>query len=217
VLHCTGFFIALPFRKTVQFTGLILSLPVLKKDMPIIPTRFFFVKGVGTHEKDMRAFEEALRDAGVHMCNLVKISSVIPPGCKRISTEEGKRRLRPGSVIHAVIAESQTNEPGQLVGAAIGMAQPKGRERFGYLTEVESAIGREAEDLQQDVEEMALENLVTEMGFKFDGDKIMRRGKKNYDIRGNKIAVDSIVETARGEEGNKYTVVFVAAIMLTDE
>ena len=32
--------------------------------MAIIPRYFFLTKGVGVHEKELRAFEEALRDAG---------------------------------------------------------------------------------------------------------------------------------------------------------
>ena len=83
--------------------------------MAIVPNKFFFTKGVGVHEKDMRAFEEALRDAGVHTCNFIKTSSVIPPGCKLISKEEGKRLLKPGQITFAIIAQSETNEPGQRV------------------------------------------------------------------------------------------------------
>ena len=104
----------------------------------------------------MRAFEEALRDAGINLCNLVKTSSVIPPGCKRISLEEGKKYLKPGQISFAIIAQSQTNEPGQLVSAAIGMAQPKDKTRHGYPTELESIIGRTDEDVESDVIEMAL-------------------------------------------------------------
>jgi pyruvoyl-dependent arginine decarboxylase (PvlArgDC) len=40
--------------------------------MAIVPKQFFFTKGTGIHEKEMRAFEEALRDAGVHTCNFIK-------------------------------------------------------------------------------------------------------------------------------------------------
>jgi arginine decarboxylase len=93
--------------------------------MAIVPKKFFLTKGKGIHEKDMRAFEEALRDAGVHTCNFIKTSSVIPPGCKRISKEQGIKLLQPGQITFAIIANSQTNEPGQIITAGIGMAQPK--------------------------------------------------------------------------------------------
>jgi arginine decarboxylase len=182
--------------------------------MAIIANKFFLTKGVGVHEKEMRAFEEALRDAGVHTCNMIKTSSVIPPGCKLISRQEGKRYLHPGQITFSVIAQSQTNEPGQRVVAGIGMAQPKDPKHYGYLTEVEEAIGRTDEDVEEDVIEMALENLVTEWNPKFDGASAYRKGKKNYELEGRDIIVDSIVQSAEGAEKNQYIVVLVLAVFI---
>src|SRR4051812_24991069 len=184
--------------------------------MAIVPTKFFFTKGTGIHEKYMRAFEEALRDAGVHTCNFIKTSSVIPPGCKLISREEGVKLLCPGQITFAIIAESITNEPGQIISAGIGMAQPKDKSQHGFLTEVEEAIGRTAEDVEQDVIEMAIENLITQKNPKFDGEKVYRKGKKNYSIEGQDILVDSIVQSAEGAEKNQYTVVVALAVFIYD-
>jgi arginine decarboxylase len=162
----------------------------------------------------MRAFEEALRDAGVHTCNFIKTSSVIPPGCKRISREQGIKLLQPGQITFAIIAQSQTNEPGQIIAAGISMAQPKDPTHHGYLTEVEEAIGRTAEDVEQDVIEMAIENLITEWNPKLDGEKAFRKGKKNYNLEGRDIIVDSIVQSAQGAEKNQYTVVIALAMFI---
>jgi arginine decarboxylase len=185
--------------------------------MKIVPTKFFLTKGVGVHEKDMRAFEEALRDAGINTCNLIKTSSVIAPGCKRISMEEGMKLIPPGQITFAVLARSETNEPGQIVTAGIAMAQPKDRAVHGYLTEVEEAIGRTAEDVEQDCIEMAIENLIGEYDPKFDGESVYRKGKKNYNIKGQDIAVDCLVASAQGAEKNKYTVVLVAAVFICED
>ena len=185
--------------------------------MAIIPTHFFLTKGVGVHEKELRAFEEALRDAGINVCNLIKTSSILAKGCKRITREQGMKRIQPGQITFAVIAQSQTNEPGQQVTAAIGMAQPKDPTLYGYLTEQEEVIGRTDEDVEQDVIEMALENLVSEWNPKFDGENVYRKGKKNYTLEGRDIAVDSIVQSAKGAEKNQYTVVIAAAIFIYEE
>lgn len=186
--------------------------------MKIVPTKFFLTKGVGIHEKELRAFEEALRDAGIHTCNLIKTSSVIPPGCKRINVEEGMKMIPPGQITFAVLAQSQTNEPGQIISAGIAMAQPKDKSIHGYLTEVEEAIGRTAEDVEQDCIEMAIENLITEQKKKsFDGESVYRKGKKNYTIQGMDIAVDCLVSSAQGAEKNKYTVVLVAAVFIYED
>ena len=182
--------------------------------MAIVASKFFFTKGTGVHEKEMRAFEEALRDAGVHTCNFIKTSSVIPPGCKLISKEEGVKLLKPGQITFAIIAESITNEPGQIITAGIGMAQPKDKTQHGFLTEVEGVIGRTAEDVEQDVIEMSIENLITQWNKKFDGEKVFRKGKKNYKIEGQDILVDSIVQTAQGAEKNQFTVVVTLAVFI---
>ena len=184
--------------------------------MAIIPGKFFFTKGTGIHEKDMRAFEEALRDAGVHTCNFIKTSSVIPPGCKLISREQGVRLIKPGQITFAIMAQSMTNEPGQIITAGIGMAQPKDQSQHGFLTELEEVVGRTAEDVEQDVIEMAIENLITQSNPKFDGEKVYRKGKKNYTIEGQELLVDGIVQSAKGAEKNQYTVVIALAVFIYD-
>lgn len=185
--------------------------------MAEVPKKFFLTKGVGVHEKELRAFEEALREAGIHTLNLVKVSSIIAPWCKRISVEEGMKMMKPGQIGFAVMAQSITNEPGQMITAGIGVAQPKDASMHGYMTEVEECIGRTSEDVEHDVIEMAIENLVTEWNPKFDGESVYRKGKKNYKIGGKDIMVDSIVESAVGAEGNKYTVVIAVAVLFYEE
>jgi len=184
--------------------------------MGIVPKMFFLTKGVGVHEKDLRAFEEALRDAGINTCNLIKTSSIIPRGCKRVTREEGMKYIQPGQITFAVLAQSQTNEPGQQVVAGIGMAQPKDPSLYGYLTELEEMTGLAEEEVEQDVIEMAIENLVTEWNPKFEGEKVYRKGKKNYKLEGNDVMVDSIVQSGKGAKGNKYTVALVAAVFIYD-
>jgi arginine decarboxylase len=182
--------------------------------MAIVPSHYFLTRGTGVHEKDLRAFEEALREAGIPMCNLVKISSIIPPGCQRVSREEGIKMLKPGQITFSVIAQSQTNEPGQKITAGIGLAQPKNEALYGYLSEAEEIIGRTATDVAEDVEEMALENLVTGWGHKFDASSVLKPGKREYKLHGEEILVDSLVQTATGADHNLYTVVLVLAVLI---
>ncbi|RYZ59082.1 MAG: arginine decarboxylase, pyruvoyl-dependent [Chitinophagaceae bacterium] len=185
--------------------------------MAIIPRKFFLTKGVGVHQKDLRAFEKALRDAGISTCNLIKTSSILACGCKRITREEGMKLIQPGQITFAVLAQSQTNEPGQQITAAIGMAQPKDPALYGYLTELEKVIGRTDDDVEKDVIEMAIENIATEWNPKFDGEKVYRKGKKNYKLEGHDVMVDSVVQSAKGAEDNQYTVVVAAAVFIYEE
>ncbi len=57
------------------------------------PTKFFFTKGVGVHREKLSSFEVALRDAGIAPFNLVTVSSILPPGCKRITRDKGLNYL----------------------------------------------------------------------------------------------------------------------------
>jgi hypothetical protein len=64
---------------------------------------------------------------------------------------------------------------------------------------------------------MAIENLVTEFGDKeFDGESVWRKGKKNYSVNDMEFKVDNLVQTAKGEDDNLFTVVFVAAVFIYD-
>jgi len=124
--------------------------------------------------------------------------------------------LKPGQITFAVIAQSETNEPGQIVSAGIGMAQPKDKTQHGFLAEAEEVIGRTSEDVEQDVIEMAIENLIAQTSPKFDAEKVFRKGKKNYSIEGQDILVDSVVASAEGAEKNQFTVVVALAVFVYD-
>jgi len=90
----------------------------------MVPRRVFYTKGVGRHKEYLHSFELALRDAGVERCNLVRVSSILPPGCKRLPASEGTKLLKPGALTFAVMAQNATREPNRLVAASIGVAQP---------------------------------------------------------------------------------------------
>ena len=104
----------------------------------LVPQAMFFTKGVGKHRHSLESFEAALRHAGIAHCNLVRVSSIFPPGCKIISRRAGVKRLAPGAITFCVMAESRTNEPNRLISAGIGLAQPASGDRYG----LSSFIGR---------------------------------------------------------------------------
>jgi len=62
-----------------------------------IPNSIFLTKGVGTHREKLQSFEMALRQARIAQFNLVRVSSIFPPGCKVIKRAEGVMRLSPGA------------------------------------------------------------------------------------------------------------------------
>ena len=70
----------------------------------------FFTKGVGTHKEELHSFELALRDAGIEKCNLVQVSSILPPRCKVISRAQGLKTLQPGAITYCVLSRCCSNE-----------------------------------------------------------------------------------------------------------
>src|SRR4051812_15000371 len=120
----------------------------------------FFTKGVGKHREKLTSFELALRSAGIAACNLVRVSSIFPPKCRILSRAEGMKRLEPGQVTFVVMSEAATREPHRLIAATVGVAIPRDRELYGYLSEHHS-FG-ESEDIAGDyAEELAAEMLAT--------------------------------------------------------
>lgn len=101
----------------------------------MLPTKVFFTKGVGIHAEQLASYEAALRSAGIAKFNLVRVSSIFPPGCKKISKEEGLKLLKPGQIVYCVISSNQTNEPNRLIAASVGCAIPNDPEQYGYLSE----------------------------------------------------------------------------------
>ena len=65
----------------------------------LVPKEMFFTKGVGKHREKLTSFELALRSAGIAACNLVRVSSIFPPGCRIMSRSEGIKRLKPGCAV----------------------------------------------------------------------------------------------------------------------
>jgi arginine decarboxylase len=69
-----------------------------------VPTQVFFTKRAGRHKDYLQSLELALRDAGVEKCNLVHVSSILPPGCRCVSVPDGVRRLSAGNIVFVAMA-----------------------------------------------------------------------------------------------------------------
>src|SRR3954451_23674376 len=100
-----------------------------------VPKEMFLTKGVGKHREKLTSFELALRSAGIAACNLVRVSSIFPPNCRILSRAEGMKRLEPGQVTFVVMSEAATREPHRLIAATVGVAIPRDRDLYGYLSE----------------------------------------------------------------------------------
>jgi arginine decarboxylase len=178
-----------------------------------VPTKIFFTKGVGKHRDYLSSFEAALRNAGIEICNLVTVSSIFPPGCKRISREAGVKLLKPGQITFAVMARNSTNEPNRLIASSIGVALPADGKHYGYLSEhhphgvKEKISGDYAEDL-------AAQMLATTLGVEFDADADWNEREQVFKMSGKIVKTLNITQTAEGDKNSLWTTVVAAAILL---
>lgn len=99
----------------------------------------------------LNAFDGALLDAGIGNTNLVRMSSIIPPGAQEIEPVP----LPYGALIPVAYASLTCDEPGRVISAAVAAAIPED-ERFPGLImehsgfapkeEVEAIVRRMAEE-----------------------------------------------------------------------
>jgi len=179
-----------------------------------LPKQIFLTRGVGRHREQLSSFEMALRTAGIAACNLVRVSSIFPGGCKLISRTEGLRRLSPGEVIFAVMSENATREPHRLIASSIGLALPADKRAYGYLSEHHS-FGQTDEEAGEYAEELAAEMLATTLDVEFDSDKSWDEKKEIYRISNKIVRTMNITQSAVGDKRGNWTTVITAAIMLT--
>jgi len=181
----------------------------------MIPTKLFLTKGVGIHKDRLASFETALRNAGIEQCNLVAVSSILPPNCKIISKEEGLKFLKPGQITFTVIARNETNEPNRLVSAAIGIAVPKESDKYGYLSE-HHAFGEKAEVSGEYAEDLAATMLATTLGIEFDSAKAWEEREQIYKTSGYIFKTSNICQSAEGNKDGLWTTVIAAAVFILE-
>jgi len=181
--------------------------------LPMVPKKIFFTKGVGKHKHNLESFEAALRDAGIAQCNLVKVSSIFPPGCKIVSRKAGLQQVTPGQITFCVMADVRTNEPNRLVSAGIGLAIPKKGDQFGYISE-HHGYGMTEKKCGDFVEDMAASMLASTLGIEFDPEAAYDARREVYKMSGEIVRTQATVQTAEGDKNGKWTSVVAAAILL---
>jgi arginine decarboxylase len=179
----------------------------------MVPKTCFLTKGKGIHKEKLTSFEMALRDAGIAPLNIVRVSSIFPPRCKIVSKDEGKRFLRPGQIVFAVMSDVSTNEPHRLIAASIGIAIPRDRTIFGYLSEHHS-FGETEKQAADYAEDLAAGMLATTLGLQFDPDKSWDANREIYRLRDHIVTARNVTQSAVGDKKGMWTTVVSAAVFV---
>lgn len=180
--------------------------------MKRVPKKVFFTHGVGTHAEELQSFEFALRDAGIEKFNLVTVSSILPPGCKRISRKEGLRLLSPGEIVFCVLARCSSNEPRRLVAATVGCAIPMDKRIYGYLSE-HHGYGMTDRTAGDYAEDLAASMLASTLGIEFDEDTSWDEKREIWKISGKIVRTTNVTQSAIVKKGT-YTSVVAAAVFV---
>jgi arginine decarboxylase len=179
-----------------------------------VPTKMFFTKGVGVHKDRLASFEAALRDAGIEKCNLVYVSSILPPKCKILRKSDGLKFLAAGQITFCVMARVETNEPNRLISAAIGVAVPTDRTgQHGYLSEHHS-FGETAKKAGEYAEDLAATMLATTMGVEFDPETAWKEREQIYKASGHIFKTMNICQSYEGDKSGHWTTVIATAVLL---
>ncbi|MFH1722506.1 MAG: pyruvoyl-dependent arginine decarboxylase [Candidatus Altiarchaeota archaeon] len=118
------------------------------------PSRFFVTSGLGVSKiSHLNSFDRALWEAGIDMCNLVKVSSVLPRNTVKIQPVP----IPPGTITYCVLSHID-GQGGERISAGVGWAQCEslsGDQDFGLIAE-DSGF-KEKKTLKTDLKEKLLE------------------------------------------------------------
>jgi arginine decarboxylase len=180
----------------------------------MIPTKMFFTKGVGVAKEQLMSFEMALRNAGIEKFNLVAVSSILPPGCKRVTKEKGLESLSAGEIVYWVVARNSTNEPNRLIAASVGCAIPaESDQNYGYLSE-HHPFGETEEKASDCAEDLAATMLATTLGVEFDPNTAWDERERVYKLSGKIVNTTNITQSAQGNKDGLWTTVIAAIVFV---
>lgn len=113
------------------------------------PKIFFTVSGSSEGFTELNAFDNCLLKAGVGDTNLVKMSSIVPPRCRKSSPVA----IPPGSLVPVAYAFVSSETPGQVIAAAVCVALPEDEDLAGLI--MEYSADSPLENVTEIVKEMA--------------------------------------------------------------
>ena len=180
----------------------------------MVPKMMFLTKGVGVDKNRLSSFELALRNAGIERFNLVHVSSILPPLCKIVPRSEGLRHLEAGEIVYCVMARNETDEPNRLISASIGVARPRDRKQYGYLSE-HHAFGQTEELAGDYAEDLAATMLASALGIPFDPNQAWDERKEVYRASGTIFRSTHICQSMEGNKNGLWTTVVASAVFVS--
>lgn len=95
------------------------------------PTKYFFAKGFSEGQTRLNSFDNALIRAGVGDTNLIRLSSIVPPGCQQVEPI----KLPGGALIPVAYSALTSDDPGTIISASVAIGIPKDDTLAGVIME----------------------------------------------------------------------------------
>ncbi len=99
------------------------------------PNVYCLVRGASEGHTRLNAFDNALLNAGVGDTNLVRMSSILPPGAEQMDISDVD--LPRGGLLPLAYASMDSTTPGRLISAAVAVGIPENPEEAGVIMEFE--------------------------------------------------------------------------------
>jgi arginine decarboxylase len=97
------------------------------------PTKFFLVQGSSEGFSLLNAFDGTLLASGVGDTNLLKMSSILPPGCEELNPPPVP--MPQGALVPVAYASICSDVPGEVISAAVAIGIPEDASRAGLIME----------------------------------------------------------------------------------
>jgi arginine decarboxylase len=186
--------------------------------MNFVPTRIYFAQGAYSGRKENKnARDRASALAGTSRLNLSTLSSVIPPNCRVIDRAEFERSVQDGEVVFAINGLCESNVPGTVVTAGMGIVIPDDRS-CGFITELYENPGVSAADMRERIEKATLQIMgdqLTDGQFSQDDlDGMWECGKQAYTINDRSFKLYCQIASTTVNYAGDYACAFVIAVLL---
>lgn len=117
------------------------------------PKKFFLTAASAEGHSSLTAFDNALLTGRIGNINLIRVSSILPPGAELCNDLV----IPPGSLVPTAYGYIISDEPGQLIAAAVGVGFSE--DAFGVIME-HSCIGSR-DEAHNEIEKMLKEAFVS--------------------------------------------------------
>lgn len=113
------------------------------------PKKYFLTAAAAEGNTELTAFDNALLAGGIGNINLIRVSSILPPGAEY----DPAMKIPPGSLVPTAYGYVCSDVPGELIAAAVGVGLSA--DTFGVIMEFSGRASRK--EAEQWIEAMLRE------------------------------------------------------------